>query len=903
MAVSSYKNIAYSTAEYTRLYRSFSGVELSEGELTSDTSRLAYSKNMYKDYEADGDGVLETVPGYRILCQTGENANGLYYQAGTDSSGDALLIHTAGNLRRIPIDGEIGMTESATDVIAELNDARSTGVAFGNNFYILDGEKITRVDSDGGCSTVSDSGAAPYVPTTYISGVEHEQRNLLTNKFNELHVVTDPALYLTATDSLKYIITDYEKRYCSVYGIDSSFSGDVYVPSYVTLSGILYKVTAIEPKAFMGNTSITAMVVGEGVKSIGYLAFYKCTDILYAVLPDSLTVIGNGAFGDCTRVEDIYLGKGIEELGNAVFSSCTSLNYVYYPLDSESYYKITNAECVTEDFLMFETSYDDIRLTIPIYSDAKSVSKVYVNGSAVKYTSYKFNGRVLWLMIKFSSMADAVGITITVTGVLNEYLSDFSGDDGERTQVNGMDAVNQCTVAEAFDSRIFLSGNPQLPNTVFYTSAAGGQAGSPLYVGVYNYFNDGIGSYKVCSMLAVRDKLAVFKEGDDGTGSIFYHKRKDTDSDLVPAIYPVEYVHSGICSLGASHSFMDDPVFLTADGLCALKRENIDYQRSVVCRSNNIGSSLLAEDLSRASLSDWLGYLAVGVNGRIFLADSRSGFIGKNGEREYEWFTIEGVGGYTDDETVYRYASEAYGDHEIKAGHESEAVAISVSSITDEDGVIHYYTEEDGSCYAVIRTEEKQGGTFCPATVFASHGRLLFFATELGHIGIFNNDKRGVPPEYISEDEDYDADGYTAAMNRRIHPYFYSFARHAIPCEIRTALDDCGIPHLTKSTVKKSLTVKAKSTASDGITAYVRTDRNDPTLIASFPSDAMDFTDFSFEVSPWRVSPYVTSALPEGAKRWVEKQIILKSEKYASPIWIYSIAYRYTVKGKIKNNG
>ena len=40
----------------------------------------------------------------------------------------------------------------------------------------------------------------------------------------------------------------------------------------------------------------------------------------------------------------------------------------------------------------------------------------------------------------------------------------------------------------------------------------------------------------------------------------------------------------------------------------------------------------------------------------------------------------------------------------------------------------------------------------------------------------------------------------------------------------------------------------------------------------------------------------------EKEKRWVEKQIAIYSDRFRSPIGIYSIAYRYTVKGRIKRN-
>ena len=52
-----YRNLIYSSAEYTHTYNSFSGVEMNASELTSSGKRLSYMQNMYKDYDGDGADV------------------------------------------------------------------------------------------------------------------------------------------------------------------------------------------------------------------------------------------------------------------------------------------------------------------------------------------------------------------------------------------------------------------------------------------------------------------------------------------------------------------------------------------------------------------------------------------------------------------------------------------------------------------------------------------------------------------------------------------------------------------------------------------------------------------------------------------------------------------------------
>ena len=360
-------------------------------------------------------------------------------------------------------------------------------------------------------------------------------------------------------------------------------------------------------------------------------------------------------------------------------------------------------------------------------------------------------------------------------------------------------------------------------------------------------------------------------------------------------------MHSGICSAGVSASFLDDPVFVTSEGIYALENENINYQRSVACRSHNVNFKLLKEDLSAANLCTWQGYLVVGVNGNVYLADSRCTFTHPTGSREYEWFFLTGIGAYKNDERVYRYSDTASPIAGVNTARVGEAASAKNVYSDTYDETLYYYTVEDGATYSVVPTDERAGGVFCPATSFVSHGKYLFFATENGDVCVFNNDMRGVPPDRVKNSDGFDPEAYAAAMANKLHPDFYGFTDHTPTYVMKTALDNCGIPHLTKSTVKGSLVIKAKSYAAEGIICRAVTDKGDGEFREAFPPTDQGFDDFSFELPLWHTGKYTSTALAEREKRWVEKQIILSSDKYLCPISIYSIAYRYCIKGKIKN--
>ena len=897
-----YRNLIRSTAEYTQVYNSFRGVELNASSYTSSPTRLAYAENMYKDYDGDGADAIESIPGFRCFANYGEAVHALYYQRSLSGDEDYILVHVGSRLMRVPL-SDIYTTDAVGEEIAELEDGESFGFEYGTHFYVMDSERILQISDSGEACVIGEDGSSPYVPTTYVSGEIYEQRNMLTDAFKEEYYVEDPTAYLFSSGNLKLTVTDPFSRYCAVKGVEDGFEGDLYVPAYANIAGVRYKVTTIASDAFAGNTSVTAVYVAEGISGIGDRAFSGCTAIEKIVTPPTLSHIGDSAFSGCAALTELYLGAGLISVGSSAVSGCPALTNINYALGEDELEKIDGASSIKIKDIIFDSVSEEIKISLPLHDRTVSISSVKVDGETVEYECTEDGeGRVEAVTLVFSGIPNATGIKVEIEGVLEEEGDDWSADMTTVSSQTPYQAIIKCRIAEVFDGRIFFSGNPDFPNTVFYTERVKQSHEGAIYVGRYNYFNDGVGAYKVKAILAVRDMLAVFKEGDDGSGSIFYHQKEGTDIDAIDTIYPVAYVHSGICSAGGAKSFLDDPVFLSTEGLMALNAESINYQRNVVCRSHNVNYAMLKENLSDASLCEWLGYLVVGVNGKMFLADSRATFTHPTGAREYEWFYASGIGCYVGDETVYRYSYDSYADaeaHPYLGGQTANYNGI--YSATDDEGELYYYTKEDDTKYYVVATDERMNGDFTPATHFMSHGKHLFFSTDEGHVCVFNNDMRGVAPSIVADSPDYYEEDYMMNMGGRIHPIFYSFAGHSAQYAVKTALDDCGIPHLTKNTVGKSLVIKARSYNAFSMDCEVLTDCTDPEYIDSLPYHSNGFESFDFTAMPWAVSKYASTAMPEKKKGWIEKQVNLVASSYASPISVYSISYRYTLRGKIKN--
>ncbi len=76
--------------------------------------------------------------------------------------------------------------------------------------------------------------------------------------------------------------------------------------------------------------SITAVIIKEGVTSIGEKAFVGCKNLTSVVIPRGVKEIGNYAFASCTALTDVTLSAGVERIYTTAFSYCTNLGDVWF---------------------------------------------------------------------------------------------------------------------------------------------------------------------------------------------------------------------------------------------------------------------------------------------------------------------------------------------------------------------------------------------------------------------------------------------------------------------------------------------------------------------------------------------------------------------------------------------
>lgn len=75
---------------------------------------------------------------------------------------------------------------------------------------------------------------------------------------------------------------------------------------------------------------IKAVVIDNGVISIGGRAFVGCSGLISVGIPESVTAIGACAFWNCISLESIRIPVGVKSIGANAFYGCSGLQNVYF---------------------------------------------------------------------------------------------------------------------------------------------------------------------------------------------------------------------------------------------------------------------------------------------------------------------------------------------------------------------------------------------------------------------------------------------------------------------------------------------------------------------------------------------------------------------------------------------
>ena len=106
------------------------------------------------------------------------------------------------------------------------------------------------------------------------------------------------------------------------------YSGTITIPESVEYDGVTYSVTSIGKEAFKECTSMTSIIIGNGVEKIGDDAFLFCKNVASISIGDNVATIGKHAFGYCERLSKISLPNSVQSVGTNLFNNCKNLSSV-----------------------------------------------------------------------------------------------------------------------------------------------------------------------------------------------------------------------------------------------------------------------------------------------------------------------------------------------------------------------------------------------------------------------------------------------------------------------------------------------------------------------------------------------------------------------------------------------
>ncbi len=919
-------------SRYKQAYRDFIGVDMSSDPSAVARNRLSYAVNMWRDYESAQGGCIETFPGYRAVAEIGKKINGIY-NFRTRNGYDYLIVHAGRDLYAVTVAQLAavgGVLNPEIDKLLEntLEDGASTGYLFNNNLYILDGSRIIEVKAElsaVGIESLAAGEIVGYIPTTYYDGKPYEQRNMLSEYAYEV--------------ALSYV-KNSEYDYSDNPGADADADNIRYVhgmkgdeKNNKSLRVIAQDLRImVESWSFANNNALESVYIeGKNTVKIGNSAFRGCKSLknfyiyirgnetedqaILRIYGDAFTLTENlekiYVFSDNPNliVEDGYIGNGFVEVidsWNTFRTAAVNISEVAEGVEEVRDYD--NDTIIDPGF--YTVNYDNREIG---GETTRVVESVLINGDNFP------RGIKLKLKVHPTHFS-------TIAGADNFF------EGNKEYKSTGREALNGCTKCAVFDGRVFLTGNPELPNTVFYNQRNLTGASDPTYFGAYNYINDGTGNTPNVELLATPSYLMVLKQDTVQEGSIYYHTPADnTHSDqvirnLLPRIYPSISGAAGIGSAGDTVpgatvcNFLDDPVFLSKRGLEAVGKEMLNLERTVTHRSSNVDRLLIKENLSRADLAEWKGYLMILVNGNVYMADSRSLAQHPDGSYQYEWFYLTGVGAYESYTPRFRYCTSwpmtdlgirlnecVFETHRVddvfKISAESGYADVDIAAITEipvwgkREGEFEYneiklyevggYRGEDGEYvggYVVEQIDDELcgRGIFFGADKMAVVGERLFFGTENGYLLCVNTDMR-------------DGEGI-------IPRDAYTFNGVAYESGCATRLDDCGQMGLAKCTVPG--TVVAEFKMMPGSKCHVRVSLNgrdfkDLTM-KGITSSRFDFGGFDFSTFAFNENENNIAVLREMTRNFVRKQYYIYSDGFKEPFGFSGLSYNYYVKGKIR---
>lgn len=170
---------------------------------------------------------------------------------------------------------------------------------------------------------------------------------------------------------------------------------------------------------------------------------------------------------------------------------------------------------------------------------------------------------------------------------------------------------------------MFLSGNEKYQSADWHS-----ELNDPSYIPDLSYSLIGSENTAIMGYSKIGEYLAVIKEDDGQDSTIFLRSAKldRIDSDTTEAVFPLKQGVAGVGAVSrhAIGKLLDEPLFLSRNGIYAITSNIITAERTVQNRSFFVDTALTKEEnLQSAICVDWNGLFILCVNSRCYLLDGK----------------------------------------------------------------------------------------------------------------------------------------------------------------------------------------------------------------------------------------------------------------------------------------
>ena len=119
-------------------------------------------------------------------------------------------------------------------------------------------------------------------------------------------------------------------------------NSDVIVPSMI--DG--HKVYSIWEYAFSGSSSLTSVIISDGINKIDECAFYECSLLKSVAIPDSVQCIESGVFANCSSLRSITIPESVITIEGNIFHDCSSLESIIVDKNNPVYDSRNNCNAI-----------------------------------------------------------------------------------------------------------------------------------------------------------------------------------------------------------------------------------------------------------------------------------------------------------------------------------------------------------------------------------------------------------------------------------------------------------------------------------------------------------------------------------------------------------------------------